>query len=110
MSKRYETEEARRKNAENVQRFKEKMDQLTRLEQAAYKERKLLGQGFDPYTPRERELAEAIRADLDRVLARADMLHQEIHKRLGSSANASNQILLRRFQAMPVLRYEIKPF
>lgn len=105
-------EEQRDKNrqfaAEHYARFRE----MTRLEQAAYKTRSELGEGYRPYTPAELEEAEAIRRLTSELQARADMLNQRITKRLRGQAGSKKGVesLLFRFESMKDTRIELRPF
>ena len=87
---------------------------MTRLEQAAYKERRYFGELYDPYTPGERKEAEALRAEIDRLEAQARALNAQITHRLTREANLSHnegkKALLQSFQNMRALRIELEPF
>lgn len=79
-------EAARAKSRRGVARHKEKMDRLTRLEQGAWKARASLGEGYNPYTEAEREEAEAIRAETERLIRRAERLNARLRQRLTERA------------------------
>lgn len=99
-------------NRKNVADHKARMDGMTRLEQAAYLERKQLDPITDPYTPSERIEAERIRADMEALTQRATQLSRAIERRLDKEAqqNADLGVLRTRFSAMRGLRVELPPF
>lgn len=105
-------EERRAYTRASVAKHKAMMDEMTRLEQAAFKERKILGSDKSPYTPEELEEAEAIRALAAEIQARADRLHRQLMQRLerGAGTDAGNQALLTRFSSMAGTRVELAPF
>lgn len=67
-----------RKNRENVARHKAKMDSLSFVEQAAWKARASLGEGFDPYTAEERQRLEQINDLITELQAQARALNQDL--------------------------------
>lgn len=99
-------------NRRNVADHKARMDGMTRLEQAAYLERKQLAPVTDPYTPSERIEAEQIRADMEALTQRATQLSRAIERRLDKEGqqNSDLRILRTRFSAMRGLRVELPPF
>lgn len=104
-------EERRRVIRESTARHKARMDELTRLEQAAWYQRGLFGDGT-PYLPAELKEAEALRAMTDELTRRAEALHGTVLHRLKREAATSEgkTALLERFEAMKDTRITIKPF
>lgn len=105
--------DARRKTIRaSVDRHNERMAAMTRLEQAAWMERKALGEDAQPYTPRELEEAEAIRAQTEALQARAKALNQTVAHRLEREAgrDEGKAALLTRFKTMRTVRVELTPF
>lgn len=99
-------------NRVNVAEHKARMDAMTRLEQAAWRERKVLGEPFEPYTPDERIVAERIRAECEALLARAEAFHAQITGRLEREAQENPQVahLRARFSEMRGIRLELPAF
>lgn len=103
-------DERRRRIREAVARNKSMMDQMTRLEQAAYRERKHLGRDYQPYTPGELKEAEAIRALISEAQGRASRLHDQITRRLERDRGGDGARLLDRFRNEASTRVELAPF
>lgn len=78
----------------SVARHKAEMDRLTRIEQAAWKARKSLGDPYEPYTAEERAEVERLR----------DMAAE-----LESAAQSLNKILCRRYRAEAESNPSLKP-
>lgn len=96
---------------ESVARHKERQSSLSRLEQAAWKERATLGAQFDPYTPAEREKLARIRALQDELEKEAGELRQSVVARLGAAgAESPLASLLERLESGKGLRIELAPF
>lgn len=94
----------------SVNKHRARLRDLTKLELAAYEVRERTSAGFEPYTPRERQEAEAIRAEIERVVRRAELLNQEINKRLERSGNPDHAVLHEVFKEAVPTRIMIAPF
>lgn len=105
-------EERRRQIRDAVAQHQARMNELTRLEQAAFKERKLLGEDARPYTPGELKEAEAIRALQDELERRARQLNAQVIQRLEREAerDAGKAALLARFRGSQGVRLELPAF
>lgn len=89
-----------------------RLKEMTKLEQAAYMERKALGEEKSPYTGVEQMEAEAIRALLAEAQERAQALNHTISYRLTREAqrNEGKAALLTRFAAMQGQRVDLPAF
>lgn len=89
-----------------------KMREMTRLEQAAVKERALLGTDKSPYLPREQKEVEAIRSLIAELEERAKTLNATVEWRLDREAerDAGKKALLARFRSMKGQRLELPAF
>ena len=82
----YTPEERRARRLEQIRasvaRHAERLAEMTRLEQAAWKSRASLGEGFDPYTAEERAEAERLNARLAEIRRDAERLNKRLAERL----------------------------
>ncbi|MTE01241.1 hypothetical protein GIY56_13205 [Paracoccus sp. YIM 132242] len=93
-------------------RHYERIREMTKLEQAALKERKLLGEEKSPYTEREAAEMIEIRKQMFRLQARAETLNRTILHRLGQEASRDEgkAALLARFEKMRGYRVDLPAF
>lgn len=82
------------------------------LERAAFQERRLLDKDAQLLVPDELVEGEALIAELDRLLARADALNQTISRRLAKEAEEDPEKagLLRRFRRAKRLTVKLAAF
>lgn len=101
-------EQIRRASAANYARMRE----MTKLEQAAVKERKLLDADFDPYLDEEREELREIQKLMDQLEARAVRLNQTLIGRLEGEAgrDVGKSNMLERFRKLKGYRLDLPPF
>lgn len=104
-------EHRRRQVRESKARLDERLKGMTKLEQAAWREREALGEK-SPYTPQELEEAEAIRALQDELERRARQLNAQVIHRLEreASRDEAKAALLARFRSCQGVRLELSAF
>lgn len=105
-------ERIKEQNRKDAAAHKARMDALTRLEQAAFLERKNLGEGFDPYTSQERATAERIQRKIAELQNDAQILQLEVTNRLTQQATDDPRaaVLLEKFQGMRGVRVELTAY
>lgn len=102
----------RRMILESLALHKRHMDELTRLEQAAWMERAALGNAEEIYLPSELEEATAIRAQMASLIEQAAELNRTITCRLRreSMDDTAKATLLARFERMEGVRLVVPAF
>lgn len=82
------------------------------LEEAAYQERRLFDSDAWPYTPQERQEAEALHAEIAKLVARADTFNRMVTDRLSKEAEDDTEKVeqLRRFRNAGHIRVELAAF
>ena len=82
------------------------------LEKAASPERELYDEAAKPYTADERKEAEALRAEADRLAARAEAFNRKVTERLvrESEGDERKAEQLKRFQKIEGLKLELAAF
>lgn len=94
--------------AQHRQRLKE----MTPAERAAWKARASLGEGFDPYTPEERQAVESLSRRIERLKADAERLNAETRARLKaeSLADPSLEPVFAALVSGNAIRVDLEPF
>ena len=82
------------------------------LEEAAYQERRLFDVDAKPYTPQEREEAEALHTEIAKLVARADAFNRMVTERLTNEAkdDAEKSEVLRLFRNAGRIKIELASF
>lgn len=85
---------------------------LKALEKAAFQERELFDEAAKPYTAEEREEAKALRAEVDRLVARAEAFNRQVRERLMREAEDDEGTTeqLQRFRKIRGLKLELAAF
>lgn len=85
---------------------------LKTLEKAASQERALFDEAAKPYAIEERKEAEALRAEVDRLVARAEVFNRQVTERLLREAKDDKGKIeqLQRFRKIRGLKLELAAF
>ncbi len=85
---------------------------MNELKRAAFQERRILDEDAGLFAPSELAEAQALLAEIDQLVARADALNQAIARRLRTEAEGDPEKtgLLERFQAAKGLTVKLAPF
>jgi len=85
---------------------------LKTLEEAAFQERELFDEAAKPYTADERKEAEALRAEVDRLVAHAEAFNRQVTERLMREAEGGKGTTeqLQRFRKIRGLKLELAAF